>query len=400
VRSFAESPASSFSGGAVLWHKSRVRRTATLLGVIVLVLVAPLAAVPSYDFPAPSPFEGNTWVNPYAGWRGPFLKVNLHAHSRAWGGLTAGGTSADELAQAYAEHGFAALAVSNYHQITHLDSAPLPMIRAYEHGFNWSKSHRLVLGTDDAMGVDFPLSTRSSRQWVLDALGHSGALVGLNHPSLRQGHSCQDVAAMTGFQLLEIHNPYATSIVEWDCALSAGRLAWAIGNDDAHSTREESIGVAWNMVGAAVATERALLDALGAGRSYVVRGEAGRMDVQVVALELDDEGALTLSLDGPARVEWLIDRGAQQQAEDGVSVSRFVPPQGAHYVRAVVRTPISELVLNPVVRQGRWTSPVATIDWGMTFASWAGWLLAAALVAWLGKPRRSLRLAEPMKRAA
>lgn len=378
-----------------------MRRTASLLGLIVLVLVAPLAAVPAYDFPARRPFDGDTWANPYAGWRGPFLKVNLHAHSRAWGGLTAGGTSADELAHAYAQRGFAALAVSNYHQVTRLDAAPLPMIRAYEHGINWTKSHRLVLGSDDAMGVDFPISTRSSRQWVLDVLGHSAALIGLNHPSLRQGHSCQDVEAMTGFQLLEIHNPYATSLVEWDCALSAGRLAWAVGNDDAHSTREESIGVAWNMVGAELATEGTLLEAIGAGRSYVVRGEGGRMDVRLVSLEVDDAGAMTLALDGPARVEWLIDRGAQQQADDDVSVSRFVPPPGAHYVRAVVRTPISELVLNPVVRSGRWTSPVATIDWGLTFASWAGWLLAAALVSRLRQPRPQLRLVEePKKRAA
>ncbi len=377
-----------------------VQRTASLIGVIVLVLVAPLAAVPSYDFPARRPFDGERWENPYEGWRGPFLKVNLHAHSRAWGGLTAGQTSPDELARAYAERGFAALAVSNYHQVTQVDAAPLPMIRAYEHGFNWSKSHRLVLGIDDVIGIDFPVSTRSSRQWVLDVLGHSGGLIGLNHPSLRQGHSCQDVEALTGFQLLEIHNPYATSLVEWDCALSAGRLAWAVGNDDAHSTREESIGIAWNMVGAELASEAALLEAIGAGRSYVVRGERGRMDVQVTSLEIDEDGAMTLSLDAPARVEWLVDGGAMQQADEGVSVSRFMPPPGAHYVRGVVRTPITEIVLNPIVRSGRWTRPVATIDWGQTFAWWAGWLIAAAAFAWLGRPNHLRLVATPIRRAA
>ncbi|MDP3234294.1 MAG: hypothetical protein Q8S33_21175 [Myxococcales bacterium] len=378
-----------------------MRRTASLLGVIVLVLIAPLAAVPSYDFPGKRPFEGDSWANPYEGWQGPFLKVNLHAHSRAWGGLTAGQTSPDELAHAYAERGFAALAVSNYHQVTRVDAAPLPMIRAYEHGLNLSKSHRLVLGTDDAIGVDFPISTRSSRQWVLDVLGHSGGLVGLTHPSLRQGHSCQDVEALTGFQLLEVHNPYARSLAEWDCALSAGRLAWAVGNDDAHSAREESIGIAWNMVGAEAATEGALLGAIGSGRSYVVRGERGRMDVQVVSLEVDEVGAMTLSLDGAARVEWLVDSGAVQHVEESVSVSRFVPSPGVHYVRAVVRTPITELVLNPIVRSGRWSRPVATIDWVTTFGFWAGWLAAAAAFAWLGRPRAHLRLvAEPVKRAA
>jgi hypothetical protein len=366
----------------------------------MLVLVAPFAAVPSYDFPAQRPFEGDSWSNPYAGWRGSFLKVNLHAHSRAWGGLTAGETSAHELSRAYAERGFAALAVSNYQQVTHVEAAPLPMIRGYEHGFNLRKSHRLVLGTDHVVGIDFPVSTRSSRQWVLGVLGQSGGLVGLNHPALRQGHSCDDVGALTGFQLLEIHNPYATSLFEWDCALSAGRLAWAIGNDDAHSTREESIGVAWNMVGANVATEAALLHAIGSGRSYVVRGERGQMDVQIVSLDVDEAGAITLVLDGAAHVEWVVDGGVVEQVQDAVSVSRFVPSAQAHYVRAVVRTPITELVMNPVVRSGRWTPPVATIDWGLTVTWWAGWFMAAAAISWLTRSRTHLRLVTKNVQAA
>jgi len=377
-----------------------VRRTALRLGLLVLVLVAPLAAVPSYDFPERRPFAGDRWENPYAGWRAPFLKVNLHAHSRAWGGLTAGGSSAAELAQAYADRGFSALAISNYHQVTHLEAPPLPMIRGYEHGLNWSKSHRLVLGTDEAVGFDFPISTRSSRQWVLEVLRASGGLVGLNHPSLRAGHDCRDVEALTGFQLFEVHNAYATSLFEWDCALSAGRLAWAVGNDDAHAAREESIGVAWNMVGAEGATEPAILRALGAGRSYVVRGERGRMDVQVLGLEVDARGVMTLELDGPARVEWRTDGGEVRQLDEGVQVARFEAPRGARYVRAVVRTPNTEMVLNPVVRAGSWSSPLATIDWPRTVGGWAAWLLGALAVAALMPRRPHLSVVRAERRAA
>jgi hypothetical protein len=124
------------------------------------------------------------------------------------------------------------------------------------------------------------------------------------------------------------------------------------------------------------------------------------MDVQVTSLEIDEDGAMTLSLDAPARVEWLVDGGAMQQADEGVSVSRFMPPPGAHYVRGVVRTPITEIVLNPIVRSGRWTRPVATIDWGQTFAWWAGWLIAAAAFAWLGRPNHLRLVATPIRRAA
>ncbi|MCA2976718.1 MAG: hypothetical protein INH37_00395 [Myxococcaceae bacterium] len=378
-----------------------MRRGAFTAAVVGLVLTAPVVAVPSYDFPAPRPFSGERWHNPYAGWRGRFLKVNLHAHSGAWLGLTAGADTPEAMARRYAEFGYDALALSNYHQVTEVEGAPLPMLRAYEHGYNLSKAHRLVLGTSTPVNLDFPLSTRSMRQWLLDVLGARSALVGLNHPSLRAGHDCDEVERLTGFRLLEVHNAYATSHLEWDCALTAGRLAWGIGNDDSHSAREEGIGVAWNMVAAEAPTEAALLEALAAGRSYTVRGERGRMDVRVVEVSQDEPGLFRLELDGPARVEWVVD-GSVRQADDSVSTARFsAPVRSGHYVRAVVRTPITEILLNPFVRAGAWTPPVATIDWPLTALGWVAWLVGAAVTAWL-RPRATprLRLVHRDERAA
>lgn len=389
------------AGGARLWHKAApVRRLAFVTGLLALVLVAPYAAAPSYDFPERRPFSGDRWHNPYEGWRGPFRKVNLHAHSRAWLGLTSGRNTPREMAQAYADWGFEALALSDYHRISTVEDAPLPMLRAYEHGINLNKSHRLVLGARRVLAFDFPIATRATRQWALDALSQPEALVAVNHPSLRQGHGCAELEALTGYQLVEVHNAYATSLFEWDCALSAGRLAWAIGNDDSHATREEGIGVAWNMVGVEeVGEEREVLAALGAGRSYVVRGERGRMDVHVVEVGLGGDGAMTVELDGPARVEWLSEGGTVRQVEEGVSVSRFVPAPGTRYVRAVVRTPITELVLNPFVRAGAWQPPVAQVSWPKTVLGWATWLAAAVGLAWLGRRRRGLALVRPARAA-
>ncbi len=366
----------------------------------VLVLAAPYFAVPTFEGAKVTPFSGPHWHNPYQGFRARFLKVNLHAHSRAWLGLTAGANSPDELISAYAAAGYDAAAVSNYHQVTHLRGASLPTVRAYEHGLNFSKSHRLVLGVDHAMPFDFPVATRSGRQWVLNALGEPGALVALNHPSLREGHSCADVQALTGYQLIEVHNVYAVSLFEWDCALSAGRRVWAVGNDDAHGAREESIGVAWNMIGAADASEGRLLEALAAGRSYVVRGERGRMDVEVLALSLDGEGGVSLELSAVAeRVDWIGDGGQLLQRDEGVSAARYVLQKRDRYVRAVVRTPITELVLNPVVRtRGVWVAPVASIDWPVTVGGWVLWVGGAGLLAWVSRRRPALRLIVSEKR--
>ena len=365
------------------------------MGLWGLLLTAPLAAVPAYDFPERRPFAGERWLNPYEGWRGGFLKVNLHAHSAAWLGVTAGESSPEAMAQRYADFGFDALALSNYHQLTHLERPALPMVRAYEHGLNVTKSHRLVLGASEVVAFDFPISTRSMRQWVLDLLGARAALVGINHPSLRDGHGCADLERLTGYQLVEVHNPYATSHLEWDCALAAGRLAWVVGNDDSHSTREQGIGIAWNMVGAAAPAESAILEALARGRSYAVRGERGRMDVHVTEVVQDAPGQFRLELDAPARVEWVVD-GTVRQVDEGVASARFVAPEkGGHFVRAVVRTPITELLLNPFVRQGAWTPPVATVDWPVTVAGWVAWLAAAFLTALLARrPRAHLRLVD------
>lgn len=390
----------SFSSSPELWQRSPVRRAAFVIGIVGLIAVAPIAAVPAYDFPEARPFSGSSWRNPYEGWWGGFQKVNLHSHSKAWGGITAGASSSEALANTYVQWGFKALAISNYFEVTHLDAPPLPMVRAYEHGLNFTKSHRLVLGTDDVVALDFPISTRSARQWLLNVIGRSGALVGLNHPALRQGHACSDTEALTGYQLFEVHNPYATSAFEWDCALSAGRLVWAMGNDDSHSTREEGIGIAWNMVGTQALDETSILSALGQGRSYVVRGERGQMDAEVLGLTVDASGAMRVELSQPAaRVEWLTDGGSVRQVDLDVDRSTFTPHPHDHYVRVVIRTPRTEVVLNPIVRSGNWTAPVASIDWPLTFGSWFAWLVGAAAVAWLGRPRQHLRLVS-MQRAA
>lgn len=375
-----------------------MKRAGVIVAVLALLVTAPLALLPAYRFPAPKPFLGKTWRNPYAGVSGPFHRVNLHAHSRAWGGLTAGTHSPLEMAQAYARLGYGAAAISNYHQIASVEDSPLPLVPAYEHGLNVTKSHRLVLGAERAVLLDFPLSTRSMRQWILELLRETG-VVALNHPSLRDGHSCRDLEALTGYQLVEVHNAYAVSLHEWDCALSAGRLAWAVGNDDAHSARDESIGVAWNMVATRELSARAVIDAVASGRSYVVRGERSQLDAELIGLERDGD-EFVVRLTGPARIEWRTDGGVLRHAEDGVSSSRFTPHFTDHYVRVVVRTPRTELVLNPVVRQGAWTAPVATVDWPVTLAGVGAWSLGVAALARSTRPRRRLRLVSDHRRAA
>src|ERR1700760_4488404 len=93
----------------------RATGNATLLGLAALYLWCPV-----HRFPAPRPFHGQHWYNPYATVTSDmqWWKVNLHAHTHAWLGLTNGHGSADDARARYRAMGYDAAPVSNYQAIT------------------------------------------------------------------------------------------------------------------------------------------------------------------------------------------------------------------------------------------------------------------------------------------
>ena len=128
-----------------------LRGTGVMLALVLLAAALPSLAVPVYRFPAPAPFAGAQWHNPYAGMDAalPWRTVNLHAHSAAWGGVTHGAGTPDEVRNAYRRLGYDAVAVSNYHRV---DTAPgAGALAVYEHGMNVPKAHVLVLGAHRAL---------------------------------------------------------------------------------------------------------------------------------------------------------------------------------------------------------------------------------------------------------
>ena len=79
---------------------------------IALLVTAPYVWGPIYRFPEPRLFTGSALWNPYANLSGNWQRANLHAHGRAWSGLTNGQQSDEAVAQRYRELGYSVPGVS------------------------------------------------------------------------------------------------------------------------------------------------------------------------------------------------------------------------------------------------------------------------------------------------
>src|SRR5262245_61855581 len=94
-----------------LFRRSRAR---TVIRVVSVMFCLWHGVSPVYRFPSAEPFRGGQLFNPYSRSVTPWWKVNLHAHSRAWGGLTNGRSTAEETVSRYRAMGYDVAAVSNY----------------------------------------------------------------------------------------------------------------------------------------------------------------------------------------------------------------------------------------------------------------------------------------------
>ncbi len=329
-----------------------VRTLLVVLGVSVVLLATEYAWSAVYDFPAPRPFAGAQWYNPYEAPAGAtWHKANFHAHSVAWGGLTNGHQSSSAVRAAYRQMGAEIAGISNYHTIDSslVDSTFIP---TYEYGYSLAKSHRLALGAREVNWLDFPLgSTLSDRQLILDRLRPTTALTVINHPVMRNGHTVDDLRALGNYDLIEAMSSYGDSPAEWDAALSAGHAAWAIGSDDNHDiTRTDILGRVWTMVLAPSTRANVVLGALKQGRQFAVRGTAMRMDNDVRAVRMRGD-TLTVELAATSkRIRFVGDSGRELALVHDTSAASYVARSADSYVRIEVENAATTFWLNPVVR--------------------------------------------------
>jgi hypothetical protein len=318
--------------------------------VLLTALCFWLAAYPIYRFPPATAFHGDSLFNPYRTATGTWYKANFHAHSIAWGGATNATRRPEDVEAAYRSMGYDIIGVSNYQAISRPGSDGSGLVAVYEHGYNIMKTHHLVIGARDVSWLDYVLPQNlHQKQFVLNRLSTPGVAVSLNHPEFRRGFGKDDMESMTGMTLIEVLNHYRQSYGHWDAALSSGRKAWIVGNDDSHDAGNASeTGVYWTMVNAGSLRGKDVVTAMSEGRAYGVAGRGGRMTIRVRSVETRGM-TVTVALDTVAdRIEFIGQRGAVKAVVRNAARASYVFAIDDTYIRIKVAAARNVLYLNRV----------------------------------------------------
>lgn len=323
--------------------------------VVLALVVSQYLFCPRFHFEEPSPFEGSRLFNPYEkilpeAW----IKCNFHAHARVWNGLTNGKGTARDIHNAYRVLDYGVHCVSNYQEIDTTDSADIRFIPAYEHGYNLTKTHQLILGSRRVVWLDYLLpQTIDNKQNVLNKLRTQNALVVLNHPEIRHGYTRDDLAGLVGYDCMEVLNPAATSTREWDAALSAGKKVFITGNDDLHNVTERArLGRNCTFVNVPKNEGSRVLEALRSGQSYAVSvGKNQSLDSIPVlkSLTVRDQTVM-VEMNKPAQEIEITGQNGRRLAifrDTNRAEFRLLPSD--HYARTTVKYENgTTLYLNPV----------------------------------------------------
>lgn len=364
-----------------------VRAVLFCLGsLIYLLAVNQFFFCPRYKFEKPRAFAGSRIYNPYDSLKPEhFHKANFHAHSRCWGGLTNGNGTNKQIHSAYQSLGYSYHAISDYHRVDGgIDENPF-YVPAYEHGYNIKKEHQLVIGSSRVHWLDYVFPQAIfNKQLVLNKLNkYDDPILVLAHPSLRNGFSLNDFSRLGGYHYIEILNPSATSIREWDAALSNGFPVFAMGNDDLHDvTRKKELGRFCTWVGTPKPGQLALLKGLRVGQSYSMkigapqneseqdRAERIRHDLpKLEQLTVVDSNVSVSFTKTACKITWIGPGGIRLDSTYDCATSNRVLTRDGSYVRIEAEFPDNTVIyLNPIFRynENPLVSRVAVIDYPTT----------------------------------
>lgn len=222
----------------------------------ILVIPAYFAAeqyilCPKFSFKSRHLPVTDSLFNPYQGisLSDPLL-INFHGHTNAWNGLTNGKSTVDKARKRYDSLGYDYLFLSQYQKINKNDIRKYGF-SVYEHGFNCTKTHQLIIGSKAVCWRDyfFP-QTLDQKQHILNLLSaDTGAVVVLNHPGIRNAYSVPDLKDLYKYNMIECLRPGASFTQYWDTALSNQHWVSVMGNDDFHNIyKDEELGNCLNLI--------------------------------------------------------------------------------------------------------------------------------------------------------
>jgi hypothetical protein len=353
---------------------------------------------PIYTFPDPRPFSGDKWYNPYQdvdsfAWR----KANFQIQSYAWFGITGGRNNTNEAIDSlYRRLGYDVIATSDYMRINrHGDDKP-EYVPVYEHGYGIRKWHQVVIGANLVSWRDYPLfQTLHHKQHIIDLLKRKNELVYIAHPRLRSGWNSSDFQYLTSYDGIEVLNYMRFSPTHWDAALSAGRYATILGNDDAHDiTQPLEVGHRLTYLHLPELNREKILDALDNGlavgadifrtaeetweEKFRKSKEIAR--VKQVRIEAD---TLTVATDKRAlEFRFIGQNGTIVSSIADTAVARYALKRGDHYIRTEITFPDKNILyLNPVVRYDGVSKPGVDKKARVNLrATWIFWVSAWSVV--------------------
>ncbi len=321
-----------------------------LLGIMFLLSLQYLKAEIFYK-EKNQPFSGDHFYNPYKDYSPVTLKANFHAHSVSWYHLTYGSQYPDEIFKEYKNHGYDIISISNYQKITKDLTSP-NYINVYEHGYNFRKSHQLVINSDKVTYIDFSLfQNYHTKQQVINKLKSRGGLVALAHPELRKGYKEEEMKYLKGYDFIEVFNRYKISSGIWDAALTSGYPAWILADDDCHDIDDPRlIFDNWNRICSGGSTKEEILSALKRGCSYGVRNlnhvETNFLDSCVV---VGDELRVYFRSKADT-ILFISDNGVVRKGVNNEAFSTYKIPKSDSYVRVEAKSKGELIYLNPVIR--------------------------------------------------
>jgi len=256
-----------------------IRKLKTVAGILLLLLAAILLSgifinlnTPRYVFPGPVPFHGSKIYNPYQDMDSShWLKANFQVQSRVWWGLTNGRNNQSKAVfDLYHQLGYDLLCFSDYQHINKYGENALGYIPAYEHGYGFRKRHQVCIGSGKVLWLDYPLwQSLNHKQNIINRLKPDNDIVAIAHPNLKNGYDTSDFKYLTGYDLIEVFNHITCSEAHWDSALSAGRPAYILADDDAHDiSNPHLVGRFCTFIKSPSVRQNDITQALKSGKAY------------------------------------------------------------------------------------------------------------------------------------
>lgn len=368
-----------------------------LFALIFTLFMLPFLISPRYNFPNPEPFHGTKWYNPYNQMdTNKWLKGNFQIQSLAWGGITDGSKNpTDTIISLYSRLGYDIIGISDYQKINTVLQDKPGYIPIYEHGFNMHKTHHVNIGTTKVFWLDFPFyQNKHHKQFIINLLRNKTEIIALAHPNFSlEGYTKDELAYLGNYDLIEALNHQRFSLSHWDAALSAGKPAFILADDDAHDlTNPYLFGVVSTYINAQKNHQTEVINSLKSGNAYgftpytpsnetFAKKEERAKNLPLLRFVKISNDTLWVSAQGNLKTFTFIggDQGKILHNVQNVDTAFYALKTSDHYVRVEIDFGLNQkMYLNPVII-GNGTKPIMTTASVNIFQTIAGIALAWVL---------------------